>query len=180
LREVRIKTNPKITPLSSAVIGQALCYARFVKESLRLDKTPFFATANIDGIFVFSPIEDPDAFVDVNACRDGRYEDALKPGKYKELQVKYGFRSYKPTESEVLTMIENVATSWLNTKAISQLRTNPGNWFIEKLRVGFIETLLNTYGVGNYLKNELSRDSATGTASKSWPRVMDTKMGWRT
>jgi type I restriction-modification system DNA methylase subunit len=154
------KTSPKITPLSSAVIGQALCYARFVKESLRLDKTPFFATANIDGIFVFSPIENPDAFVDVNACRDGRYEDAIKPGKYKELLDKYRFRYYKPTESEVQTMIENVATTWLNTEAVSQLRVSPGNWFIEKLRIGFIETLLNTYGVGNYLKNELSRDSS--------------------
>jgi len=154
------KTNPKITPLSKSVIGQALCYARFIKESFRLDKTPFFATANIDGIFVFSPIENPDAFVDVNACRGGRYEDAIKPGKYKELLDKYRFRYYRPTESEVQTMIENVATSWLNTEAIDQLRVNLGNWFIEKLRVGFIETLLNTYGVGDYLRNELSRDSS--------------------
>ena len=154
------KTSPKITPLSRAVIGQALCYARFVKESLRLDKTPFFATANIDGIFVFSPIENPDAFVDVNACRDGRYEDAIKPGKYKELQDKYRFRVYKPTESEVQTMIDNVVESWLNKEAIDQLRTNPGNWFIEELRIGFIETPLNTYRVGDYLRSELSRDSS--------------------
>ncbi|MFZ8809310.1 MAG: HsdM family class I SAM-dependent methyltransferase [Pyrobaculum sp.] len=154
------KTSPKLTPLSSEVIGQALCYARFVKESLRLDKTPFFATANIDGIFVFSPIENPDAFVDVNACRDGRYEDAIKPGKYKELQDKYRFRYYKPTESEVQTMIEDVVDSWLNTEAVGQRRVNLGNWFIEKLRVGFIEALLDIYGVGDYLKNELSRDSS--------------------
>jgi type I restriction-modification system DNA methylase subunit len=154
------KTNPKITPLSKSVIGQALCYARFIKESFKLDKTPFFATANIDGIFVFSPIENPDAFVDVNACRDGRYEDAIKPGKYKELLDKYRFRIYKPMESEVHTMIEDVVEPWLNRKAISQLRTNPGNWFIEELRIGFIETPLNTYRVGDYLRSELSRDSS--------------------
>jgi hypothetical protein len=154
------KTSPKITPLSSAVIGQALCYAKFVKESLRLDKTPFFATANIDGIFVFSPIENPDAFVDVNACRDGRYEDAIKPGKYKELLDKYKFRYYRPTESEVQTMIEDVVESWPNMEAVDQRRINLGNWFIEKLRVGFIEALLDIYGVGDYLKNELSRDSS--------------------
>jgi type I restriction-modification system DNA methylase subunit len=154
------KTSPKITPLSSAVIGQALCYARFVKESLKLDKTPFFATANIDGIFVFSPIENPDAFIDVNACRDGRYEDAIKPGKYKELLDKYRFRIYKPTESEVQTMIEDVVESWLNKEAVDQRRVNLGNWFIEKLRIGFIEALLDIYGVGDYLQNELSRDSS--------------------
>jgi methylase of polypeptide subunit release factors len=154
------KTSPKIMPLSKSVIGQALCYARFVKESFRLDKTPFFATANIDGIFMFSPIENPDAFVDVNACRDGRYEDAIKPGKYKELLDKYRFRYYKLTESEVQTMIDNVADAWLNTKAVSQLRVNLGNWFIEGLRVSFIETLLNIYGVGDYLRSELSRDSS--------------------
>jgi hypothetical protein len=154
------KTSPKITPLSSAVIGQALCYARFIKESLRLDKTPFFATANIDGIFVFSPIENPDAFVDVNACRDRRYEDAIKPGKYKELLDKYRFKIYKPTESEVQKMIDNVATPWLNKETVDQLRVNLGNWFIEGLRISFIETLLNTYGVGDYLQNELSRDSS--------------------
>jgi type I restriction-modification system DNA methylase subunit len=153
------RTSPKITPLSRSVIGQALCYAKFVKDSLGLYKTPFFATANIDGIFVFSPIEDPGAFVDVNACRDGRYEDAIKPGKYNELQ-KYRFRYYRPTESEVQTMIDNVASSWLNTEAIGQLRVNLGNWFIEQLRLGFIEALLNIYGVGDYLKSELSRDSS--------------------
>jgi len=153
------RTNPKITPLSKSVIGQVLCYAKFVKDSLGLSDTPFFATANIDGIFVFSPIEDPDAFVDANACKAGNYEDAIKPGKYNELLDKYRFRYYRPTESEVQTMIDNVATSW-NTKAIGQLRVNLGNWFIEQLRLGFIEALLNIYGVGDYLKSELSRDSS--------------------
>jgi len=153
------RTDPKITPLSRAVIGQALCYATLVKESLRLDKTPFFATANIDGVFVFSPIEDPGAFIDVNACKDGRYEDAIKSGSYNEFLDKYRFRYYRLTESEVQAMIDNVADSWRGAADINQLRVNLGNWFIEQLRLGFIEALLGIYGVGHYLRGELDRDS---------------------
>jgi type I restriction-modification system DNA methylase subunit len=152
------KTNPRITPISEAVIGQVLCYAALVKQTLGLDKTPFFATANSDIIFVFSPIEDPSEFIDMDACRDGRYEDVIKPGKYKELLDKYRFRYYRLTESEVEEMIDNVVNSWRNTATINELRVNLGNWFIEQLRFGFIETLLD-YGVGDYLKKELARDS---------------------
>ncbi|NAY82429.1 MAG: N-6 DNA methylase [Thaumarchaeota archaeon] len=153
------KTDPRITPFSRAVIGQALCYAALVKESLGLDRTPFFATANNDGVFVFSPIDDLGAFVDIDACRDGRYEDVIKPGRYGELSNKYRFRFYRLTESEVQNMIEDIANLWANTFAIPQRRINLGNWFIEQLSSGFIETLLNPYGVGDYLRNELSRDS---------------------
>jgi len=153
------RTDPRITPLSRAVIGQALCYATLVKQALGLDKTPFFATANIDGVFVFSPIEDPGAFIDMDACRDGRYEDVIKPGKYNELLDKYRFRYYRLTESDVGEMIDNVANSWISTAAINKLRVNLGNWFIEQLRLGFIEALLGIYGVGDYLKNELAHDS---------------------
>jgi SAM-dependent methyltransferase len=153
------RTDPRITPLSRAVIGQALCYATLVKQALGLDKTPFFATANIDGVFVFSPIEDPGAFIDMDACRDGRYEDVIKPGRYNELLDKYRFRYYRLTESDVGEMIDNVANSWISTAAINKLRVNLGNWFIEQLRLGFIEALLGIYGVGDYLKNELARDS---------------------
>ena len=105
------RTDPRITPLSRAVIGQALCYATLVKQALGLDKTPFFATANIDGVFVFSPIEDPGAFIDMDACRDGRYEDVIKPGKYNELLDKYRFRYYRLTESDVGEMICLLYTS---------------------------------------------------------------------
>jgi len=153
------KTDPRITPLSKAVIGQALCYAALVKESLGLDRTPFFATANIDGVFVFSPIEDPGAFVDMDACRDGRYEDVIKPGRYGELSSKYRFWYYRLTESGVQNMIEDIAKSWTNTVVIAQRRVNLGNWFIEQLRSGFIEALLSTYDVGDYLGSELRRDS---------------------
>jgi len=155
------KTNPKITPISEAVIGQVLCYAALVKQTLGLDKTPFFATANSDIIFVFSPIEDPSEFIDMDACRDGRYEDVIKPGKYKELLDKYRFRYYRLTESEVEEMIDNVVNvvnSQISTAAINKLRVNLSNWFIEQLRFGFIETLLD-YGVGDYLRRELARDS---------------------
>jgi len=155
------KTNPKITPISEAVIGQVLCYAALVKQTRGLDKTPFFATANSDIIFVFSPIEDPSEFIDMDACRDGRYEDVIKPGKYKELLDKYRFRYYRLTESEVEEMIDNVVNvvnSQISTAAINKLRVNLGNWFIEQLRFGFIEMLLD-YGVGDYLKKELARDS---------------------
>ncbi|MFP3144912.1 MAG: N-6 DNA methylase, partial [Caldisphaera sp.] len=153
------KINPKITPISEAVIGQVLCYAALVKQALGLDKTPFFATANSDIIFVFSPIEDPGAFIDMDACRDGRYEDVIKPGKYKELLDKYRFRYYRLTEANVGEMIDNVVNSWRNTATINELRVNLGNWFIEQLRLGFIEALLGTYGVSDYMKKELARDS---------------------
>ena len=153
------RTDPRITPLSRAVIGQVLCYAALIKQAFGLDKTPFFATANNDGITVFSPIEDPNYFVDMNACRDGRYEDVLKPGRWNDLINKYRFRSYRLTESEVEEMIDEVANLWINMANINQLRVNLGNWFIEQLRLGFIEALLGIYGVGDYLKNELARDS---------------------
>jgi len=153
------RTDPRITPISRAVIGQALCYATLVKHSLGLRTTPFFATANIDGIFVFSPIEDPSYFVDMNACRDGRYEDVIKPGRYNDLLNEYRFRYYKLTESEVEELIDKVANSWINMVNINKLRVNLGNWFIEQLRLGFIEALLDVYGVGDYLRSELTRDS---------------------
>jgi type I restriction-modification system DNA methylase subunit len=153
------RIDPRITPISRAVIGQALCYATLIKHSLGLRVTPFFATANIDGITVFSPIEDPSYFVDMNACRDGRYEDVLKPGRWNDLINEYRFRSYRLTESEVEEIIDDVANSWINMANIKQLRVNLGNWFIEQLRLGFIEALLDTYGVGDYLRSELNRDS---------------------
>jgi len=156
------RTDSRITPLSRAVIGQVLCYATLVKHAFGLDETPFFATANSDGIFVFSPIEDPSAFIDIDACRDGRYEDVIKPGKYNELLDKYRFRYYRLTESDVEEMIDNVVNvvnSRISTAAINKLRVNLGNWFIEQLRLGFIEALLGIYGVSDYLKKELSRDS---------------------
>ena len=153
------RIDPRITPISRAVIGQALCYATLIKHSLGLKATPFFATANIDGVFVFSPIEDPSHFVDMNACRDGRYEDVIKPGSYNDLLNEYRFRSYRLTESEVEEIIDDVANLWINMANINQLRVNLGNWFIEQLRLGFIEALLDTYGVGDYLRSELNRDS---------------------
>ncbi|MCG2870606.1 MAG: SAM-dependent methyltransferase, partial [Vulcanisaeta sp.] len=153
------RTDPRITPISRAVIGQVLCYATLVKQALGLRTTPFFATANIDGITVFSPIEDPSYFVDMNACRDGRYEDVLKPGRWNDLINEYRFRSYRLTESEVEEMIDEVVNSWINMANIKQLRVNLGNWFIEQLRLGFIEALLDIYGVGDYLRSELNRDS---------------------
>jgi type I restriction-modification system DNA methylase subunit len=153
------RIDPRITPISRAVVGQALCYATLIKHSLGLRVTPFFATANIDGITVFSPIEDPSYFVDMNACRDGRYEDVLKPGRWNDLINEYRFRSYRLTESEVEEIIDDVANSWINMANIKQLRVNLGNWFIEQLRLGFIEALLDTYGVGDYLRSELNRDT---------------------
>ncbi|MFP3144734.1 MAG: N-6 DNA methylase [Caldisphaera sp.] len=152
------RPNPKMTPLSRAVIGQVLCYATLVKQALGLNKTPFFATANDKGITVFSPIEDPSYFVDMNACRDGRYEDVLKPGRLYDLINGYRFKSYKLTKSEIEEMVDNVANLWTSATDINKLRANLGNWFIEQLRFGFIESLLD-YGVGNYLKKELVRDS---------------------
>ncbi|MFP3216733.1 MAG: N-6 DNA methylase, partial [Vulcanisaeta sp.] len=153
------RIDPRITPISRAVIGQALCYATLIKQALGLRVTPFFATANIDGIFVFSPIEDPSYFIDINACRDGRYEDVIKPGRYNDLLKEYRFRYYRLTESEVEEMINKVANSWINMVNINKFRVNLGNWFIEQLRLGFIEALLDIYGVGDYLRRELNRDS---------------------
>jgi len=153
------RTDPRITPISRAVVGQVLCYAALVKQALGLRVTPFFATANIDGIFVFSPIEDPGYFVDMNACRDGRYEDVIKPGRWDDLNGKNRFRKYKLTESDVEALLEDVAKSWAGLADINKLRMNLGNWLIEQLRLGFIEALLDTYGVGDYLRSELNRDT---------------------
>jgi len=148
-----------ITPISRAAIGQVLCYATLVKQAFGLDKTPFFAIANSAGITVFSPIEDPSYFVDMNACKDGRYEDVLKPGRLIDLINGYRFNSYKLIESEIAKMIDDVTNLWTNATDINKLRVNLGNWFIEQLRFGFIEALLDIYGVGDYLKKELARDS---------------------
>jgi type I restriction-modification system DNA methylase subunit len=153
------RMDPRITPISRAVVGQVLCYAALVKQALGLRVTPFFATANIDGIFVFSPIEDPGYFVDMNACRDGRYEDVIKPGRWDDLNGKNRFRKYRLTESDVEALLEDVAKSWAGLADINKLRMNLGNWLIEQLRLGFIEALLDTYGVGDYLRSELNRDS---------------------
>ncbi|MFP3198791.1 MAG: hypothetical protein RXR06_02815 [Thermoproteus sp.] len=101
------------------------------KEKYGLGATPFFATANIDGIFVFSPVEKPEDFINVGACREGRYEGAMKPGKYYELLKNYRLRYYRPSETGVQGLPEDVARSWVNRTGINQLRVNLDNWFIE-------------------------------------------------
>jgi hypothetical protein len=61
-----------INPFRPAPIAQALCYAALALENLRLSKTPLFATANKDVMYVFNSIkrEQLEKFVDINACRE--------------------------------------------------------------------------------------------------------------
>ena len=101
------KTDPRIYPLSRSVLGQVLCYAYLIKKSMGLPKTPLFATANPDGLFLFRPIEEPEEFVDEDACKQSRYEDVIKPGKLRDLVNKYRLDIFKVREDDVQRMLES-------------------------------------------------------------------------
>ena len=81
-----------INPFRHAPIAQALCYATLALENRGLSKTPLFATANKDVMYVFNSIErnQLQKFVDINACRERHvspddWGKALKPGAYSTL-----------------------------------------------------------------------------------------------
>jgi len=78
-----------INPFRPAPIAQALCYATLALENFGLSKTPLFATANKDVIYVFNSIEKSqlEKFININACREKHvspddWAKALKPGAY--------------------------------------------------------------------------------------------------
>lgn len=153
------RTDPKFNPLSSAVIGQAFCYAALAKRAYGMSSTPLFATANPSGMAVFAPVEDPESFVDINACLESRYDHALKPGKYNELIERYRLEIVKITEGDIQAIIEKAVKLWLKLVKPKDVQVGLGNWFIEHLRVGFVDVLIDTYGVADYLRNELVNDS---------------------
>ncbi|MCL7390207.1 MAG: N-6 DNA methylase, partial [Thaumarchaeota archaeon] len=81
-----------INPFRPAPIAQALCYATLALEDLKLNKTPLFATANKDVMYIFNSIERDqlEKFVDINACREKHaspddWAKALKPGAHSAL-----------------------------------------------------------------------------------------------
>jgi type I restriction-modification system DNA methylase subunit len=81
-----------INPFRPVPIAQALCYATLALEDLKLNKTPLFATANKDVMYIFNSIERDqlEKFVDINACREKHaspddWAKALKPGAHSAL-----------------------------------------------------------------------------------------------
>jgi type I restriction-modification system DNA methylase subunit len=85
-----------INPFRPAPIAQALCYATLALEDIKLNKTPLFATANKDVMYVFNSIErnQLEKFVDINACREKHvspddWAKALKPGAHSTLITGY-------------------------------------------------------------------------------------------
>jgi len=85
-----------INPFRHTPIAQALCYAALALENLGLSKTPLFATANKDVMYVFNSIERDQLqkFVDINACRERHvspddWGKVLKPGAYSTLITGY-------------------------------------------------------------------------------------------
>ncbi|MGC8543700.1 MAG: HsdM family class I SAM-dependent methyltransferase, partial [Vulcanisaeta sp.] len=152
------KTDPRIYPLSSSVLGQVLCYAYLIKENKKLPTTPLFATANPDGIFLFQSVERPEEFINVEACRESRYEDVLKPGAFSDLINEYRLDILKVREDDVQKMLELSIKIWRNIIKPQQVQISLGNWFIEHLRINFIDALMD-YGIADYLRSELARDT---------------------
>lgn len=81
-----------INPFRPAPIAQALCYATLALENHKLSKTPLFATANKDVMYVFKSIERDqlEKFVDIDKCREKHaspddWRKVLKHDAYKIL-----------------------------------------------------------------------------------------------
>ncbi|MGC9012730.1 HsdM family class I SAM-dependent methyltransferase, partial [Thermogladius sp.] len=152
------KTNPRIHPVSSSVLGQALCYAYLIKRDQKLPMTPLFATANPDGIFLFRPVEKPEKFIDIRACEESRYADVLKPGALNALVDSYRLDILKVREDEVQKMLETSVKVWKMTVNLQQVQIGLDNWFIEYLRINFIDALIN-YGAAEYMRAELEKNN---------------------
>ena len=152
------RTDTRLNPMSRAVIGQALCYAALARNAFNLPSTPLFATANPGGMVVFAPIERPEEFVDMDACREGRYDQALRPGKYSDLINKYRLDIVRITEGDLQAVIERAVKLWRGLIHPQTVQIGLTNWFIEYLRLGFVDALIDTYGVADFLRNELIRD----------------------
>ncbi|MCU7788309.1 N-6 DNA methylase [Pyrobaculum sp. 3827-6] len=152
------KTNPRIHPVSSSVLGQALCYAYLIKRDQKLPTTPLFATANPDGIFLFRPVEKPEKFIDIRACEESRYADVLKPGALNALVDSYRLDILKVREDEVQKMLETSVKVWKMTVNLQQVQIGLDNWFIEYLRINFIDALMN-YGAAEYMRAELETNN---------------------
>ncbi|MGC8988312.1 hypothetical protein, partial [Infirmifilum sp.] len=152
------RTDPRIYPLSSSVLGQSLCYAYLIKRAKGLPITPLFATANPDGLFLFQPVEKPEEFINIEACMESRYEDVLKPGALSDLVEKYRLDVFKVREDDVQKMLELSVKIWRDRGLAQEVQIDLGNWFIEHLRINFIDALMN-YGAADYLRSELARDN---------------------
>lgn len=152
------KVDRRIDPFSKAVIGQALCYATLIKKRYNLPTTPFFATANPEKLVLFSPIEEPENYVDLKKCEEGDYEGALMPGAYADIINKYSLymvRTFK--KEDVQKLLEDVIKVWKKIVPLKELKWPLGHWLIEHFRIQFID-YLSTYFVTDYLKYKLVND----------------------
>jgi len=115
-----------INPFRPAPIAQALCYAALALESLGLSKTPLFATANKDVMYVFNSIERDqlERFVDINACRERHvspddWVKALKPGAYSTLITSYLLDTLeKPLSDDSIKKLFDKLAEWIKRAPI--------------------------------------------------------------
>jgi type I restriction-modification system DNA methylase subunit len=118
-----------INPFRRAPVAQALCYAALALESLGLIKTPLFATANKDVMYVFNSIERDqlEKFVDINACRERHvspddWVKALKPGAYSTLITNYLLDALeKPLSDDSIKKLFDKLAEWIKRAPISPI-----------------------------------------------------------
>lgn len=138
----------KFSPHSPPVIGQALSYATLMKEMYRMPATPLFATANLDALVLFGPVDSPWKYLDKQSVKEGDYEKALKPGAFLRLiKEHYIFDDVNPLREELaVNLLDIVTRIWLKEVAITDVRKPLGWWIIDQLRY-FVDSLSRYYVV---------------------------------
>ncbi|MCC6023903.1 MAG: N-6 DNA methylase [Thaumarchaeota archaeon] len=146
-------------PLGEAVIAQALCYASLALEYHKLGRTPLFATANRDVMFIFRGIEREKLgeFVDINKCmeRHPRPEDwagALKAGAYSRLlhQEYLLARLEKPlSEDSIKKLLDEYVAKWITEAPITPVQLyrvliDQLRYEIERLHDEYVEEAVKT------------------------------------
>jgi len=165
-----IETKGDIDPFDETVIGQALCYATLAKRQYGLPVTPFFATANLNKLVLFQPIERPEELVDINKCEKRDYENALKPGAYSSVRVNKVVDIVNTLMKEdIQKVLEHVADTWTSIVAtyrpeildeeLRKFRLPPSRSFIEQLRSQFIDYLSN-YFINDHIRYKLINDNS--------------------